>query len=76
MRQLRPYGIHTLPGVRPVFALPCEEGYLLYDALLGAELPHRFEVKPDGRITNWHGDEISSSVEQLVDTGETYRGSV
>jgi hypothetical protein len=73
MRHLRAYGIYKLPGVRrPVYAVPDGGGYLLYDSLLGRELPPRFEVKPDGRVTNWHGDELGPSVEELEDTGETY----
>ena len=73
MRQLRAYGIYKLPGVsRPVFAVPADGGYLLYDSLRGQDLPPRFEVKPDGRVTNWHGDELELTAEQLEDTGETY----
>ena len=73
MRQLRAYGIYKLPGVsRPVFAVPDGGGYLLYDSLLGRDLPPRFGVKPDGRVTNWHGDELGLSVEDLEDTGEMY----
>ncbi|MDQ3742886.1 MAG: hypothetical protein M3444_00600 [Acidobacteriota bacterium] len=76
MRQLRAYGIYNLPGVkRPVFAVPAEGGYLLYDSLLGEALPPRFEVKPDGRVTNWHGDEMSVRVEEFQDTGQTYMPS-
>ena len=34
MRQLRAYGIYKLPGIsRPVFALPADGGYFLYDSL-------------------------------------------
>ena len=76
MRQLRAYGIYKLPGVkRPVFAVPADGGYLLYDSLLGEDLPPRFEVKPDGRVTNWHGDEMSVRVEEFQDTGQTYMPS-
>jgi hypothetical protein len=73
MRRLRTYGIYKLPGVsRPVFAVPAEGGYLLYDSLLGEDLPPRFKVEPDGRVTNWHGDRMEVSLEEFEDTGETY----
>lgn len=73
MRQLRAYGIYKLPGVsRPVFALPAGGGYFLYDSPRGQVLPPRFEVSPDGRVTNWHGEELEMTVEELEDTGETY----
>ena len=73
MRRLRAYGIYKLPGVsRPVFVVPAGGGYLLYDSLLGEEMPSRFEVTPEGRVTNWHGDRIEVSVEEFEDTGETY----
>lgn len=72
VRQLMAYGIYKLPGVsRPVFALPADGGYFLYDSLCGQHLPPRFEVKPEGRVTNWHGDDLELTVEQLEDTGET-----
>jgi hypothetical protein len=73
MRQLRAYGIYKLPGnVRPVFALPSDGGYFLYDSLRGRDLPPRFEVKSDGRITNWHGERLELTAEQLEDTGRMY----
>jgi hypothetical protein len=73
MRQLRAYGIYKLPCIRPVFAMPAAAGFLLFDAALGQDLPHRFEVEASGRLKNWHGDELLLTVEQLEDTGETYR---
>jgi hypothetical protein len=73
MRRLRAYGIYKLPGVsRPVYVVPAGGGYLLYDSLLGEELPPRFEITPEGRVTNWHGDRMEVSVEEFEDTGETY----
>ena len=57
---------------------PCAKNYAgtrargFNDSLLGEDLPPRFEVTPEGHVTNWHGDRMGVSVEEFEDTGETY----
>jgi hypothetical protein len=74
MRQLRNHRIYRLPKVgRGLFlASTPEETYLLYDCELGDRLPPRFEINSDERIINWHGEDTGWTVDDLIDTGETY----
>lgn len=74
MRRLRNYGIYKTPGpVRQVYAVSAgDDSYLLYDRKLGAAIPPRFEILSDGRVKDWHGDVARWTVEDLVDTGETF----
>ena len=76
MRRLRGYGIYKTPGpVRQVYAVPAGEGaYLLFDRKLGTAIPPRFEVLTDGSVRDWHGDMTRWTVEDLVDTGESFEG--
>lgn len=72
MQRLRPFGIYLPPkGQRPVFAVPVEGGYYLYDAQHGTSLPPRFEVGPDGSVSDWHGRRTVWTSEELTDTGKT-----
>jgi hypothetical protein len=74
MRRLRTNGIYKPPGiVRPVYARPSGGGYLLYDFEHGPRLPPRFVVSSDGRVLNWHGEEVGWTIDGLEDTGETAR---
>jgi hypothetical protein len=74
MRKLRSFGIYQPPGeTRPVYVVLNGGGYTLYDSELGATIPPRFEVKPDGSVVDWHDDPASWSVEDLVDTGDSAR---
>jgi hypothetical protein len=72
MRQLRNYGIYTLPDfVRQVYVVSSVNStYLLYDRELGTSIPPRFEALPDGHIRDWHGDFTPWTTEDLRDTGE------
>ena len=74
MRQLRNYGIYETPGpVRQVYAVSAGgDAYLLYDREFGEAIPPRFEVLPDGRVRDWHGDLTRWTVEDLFDTGESF----
>ena len=73
MRELRHYGVYLPPGgLRPVYALRDGGVYRLYDSEYGGRLPPRFIVRPEGAVTNWHGEPANWSVEELADTGETY----
>jgi hypothetical protein len=72
MWQLRNYGVYQPPGgLRPVLAVRAGSVYYLYDKTFGPALPPRFRVEPGGSITNWHGDPVDWTAEDLVDTGET-----
>jgi hypothetical protein len=75
MTRLRHYGVYKLPGVRrAVYAVPNgSDTYSLYDRELGATLPPRFEVSADGLVTNWFKDMNVWTVDDLIDTGETYQ---
>lgn len=73
MRPLRDYGIYVPPGgLRPVFVVRAEGVYHLYDVAYGPALPPRFTVRPDGAITDWHGERVDWAAEDLRDAGETY----
>ena len=73
LRRLRHYGIYKLPGVaRSVYPVPAGEKYHLYDYKFGLSVPPRFVVEEDGRLVNWHGEQLPLTVEDLVDTGEDY----
>lgn len=73
MRRLRYYGIYKLPGVvRPVYPIPAGDKFYLYDYKFGSSIPPRFMVEADGRVVNWHGDLMPLTIEDLVDTGESY----
>ena len=75
MRLLRNYGIYKLPEhIRQVYAVSTGGGtFLLYDCQFGTTIPPRFEVLPDGRIRDWHGDFTSWSIQDLIDTGENFQ---
>ena len=75
MRRLRNCGIYNTPGpVRQVYAVSAgDDAYLLYDCQFGTTIPPRFEVLPDGRIRDWHGDFTSWSIQDLIDTGENFQ---
>ena len=68
-------GVYLPPdGCRPVGAMVAEGGRcLLYDNQLGLTLPPRFVVTPEGRISNWHGEQMEWVPDDLIDTGETRR---
>jgi hypothetical protein len=73
MRHLRLYGIYKLPGVtRPVYPIPAGGKFYLYDFRFGSSVPPRFVVEEDGRVVNWHGDQMLTTVDDLIDTGESY----
>ena len=74
MRQLRNYRIYRLPNVeRSLFlASTTDDAYFLYDCELGDRVPPRFEITSDERIINWHGEDTGWTVDDLIDTGETY----
>lgn len=74
MEQLRDYGIYTLPGAqRSVYLVPSGyNSYFLYDCEFGVRLPPRYRVGDDGHIINWHNDFPVWTVQDLIDTGETY----
>jgi hypothetical protein len=74
MRQLRNYRVYRLPNVeRALFlASGAEDTCLLYDCELGDQLPPRFEITSDERLINWHGEDTGWTVDDLIDTGETY----
>lgn len=73
LRRLRHYGIYRLPGIaRPVYPIPAGGKFYLYDSKFGLGVPPRFVVEEDGRLVNWHGDQMSLTIEDLVDTGESY----
>ena len=71
---LRHYGIYMLPGVeRPVYAIPSDRKFYLYDFKFGSSIPPRFVIGEDGRLINWHGEQMPLTVEDLIDTGESYK---
>jgi hypothetical protein len=70
---LRRYGIYKLPGVaRPVYLFPADGKYYLYDYKYGLSVPPRFVIEEDGHLLNWHGDQMSLTIEDLEDTGDSY----
>ncbi len=75
MKQLRDYGIYNLPGLqRSLYLVPDEHGgYFLYDCELGSRLPPRFRIAGNGHIINWFKDFPVWTVNDLIDTGETYK---
>lgn len=73
MRQLRLYGIYKLPGVlRPIYPFPVGGIFYLYDFKLGSSVPPRFIIDDDGRVVNWHGERMSLTVDDLIDTGDSF----
>ncbi len=73
MRRLRDYGIYRLPGVsRPVYPITISGKLYLYDYKFDSSVPPRFAVEDDGRLVNWHGEQMPLTVEDLIDTGENY----
>ncbi len=74
MRQLRNHRIYRLPYVeRSLYLVSTTDGtFLLYDCELGSRVPPRFEITNDARIINWHGEDTGWTVDDLIDTGETF----
>ncbi len=74
MTQLRDYGIYHLPGIeRSLYAVPAGYNtYFLYDCELGSRLPPRFQIAENGHISNWFKDFPVWTVDDLIDSGETY----
>lgn len=71
--KLRNGGIYQLPNAqRSVFAMAIGDEFYLYDTAFGARLPPRYIVHTDGKLINWFNDFPSWTIEDLVDTGETY----
>jgi hypothetical protein len=75
MKPLRQYGIYKIPGIeRSLFLVSCGLNiYFLYDIEFGAQLPPRFHIAANGHINNWFEDFPVWTVDDLIDTGETYK---
>ncbi len=75
MKQLRDYGIYNLPGIkRELYLVPSgKQTYFLYDCEFGSRLPPRFSVANNGCLINWFKDSTLWTVDDLIDTGETYK---
>lgn len=74
MKQLRNYGIYRISGLqRSLYLVPNGvDTYFLYDCEFGSRIPPRFQIAACGRITNWFEDFPVWTVNDLIDTGETY----
>jgi hypothetical protein len=73
MRRLRHYAIYRLPGIaRPVYPILAGGKFHLYDFKFGLSVPPRFVIEDDGHLVNWHGDQMTLTVEDLIETGDTY----
>jgi hypothetical protein len=77
MKHLRDYGIYNIPGIeRSLVLVPCGQNtYFLYDSEFGLRLPPRFHIAASGYINNWFEDFPVWTVNDLIDTGETYNES-
>jgi len=70
--KLRDRGIYQLPNnQRKVFAVAFGDEYYLYDIEFAGELPPRYIIHIDGKLTNWFSDFPVWTIDDLVDTGET-----
>lgn len=75
MKRLRNYGIYNLPSSQRSLVLIStgNDTFFLYDSEHGTRLPPRFSIADNGQIINWFKDFPVWTVDDLIDTGETYK---
>lgn len=73
---LRDLRVYLLPDGHEYVAVAAGDGFLLYRSrpnYLGEGGPSIFEALPDGTVRNHKSKIIFCGVEELIDTGRSYR---